>query len=115
MHRQAYEEAYGPIPPGAFVCHHCDTPACYEPTHLFVGSHADNMADMVRKGRGRNHGGLIGTRNPAAKLTEELVAAIRIAYRGGEGSQEAIGQRFGVGQSQVSSIIRGESWRTVQP
>jgi hypothetical protein len=50
-HRFTYEEAYGPIPQGLFVCHHCDNPPCLRPSHLFVASQAENMADMARKGR----------------------------------------------------------------
>lgn len=53
VHRLAWEEANGPIPDGMFVLHHCDNPACYEPTHLFLGTHQDNMADMAAKGRGK--------------------------------------------------------------
>lgn len=52
VHRLAYIHACGPIPEGFFVCHHCDTPACFEPAHLFAGTPLDNVLDRERKGRG---------------------------------------------------------------
>lgn len=50
-HRLAYELANGPIPDGLEVCHHCDTPLCVRPDHLFLGTRRENLGDAMRKGR----------------------------------------------------------------
>lgn len=62
-HRLSWMFHRGPIPDGMFVCHRCDTPACVNPDHLFLGTPKDNMRDMIAKGRHNRH--------PIADLNEK--------------------------------------------
>jgi hypothetical protein len=50
-HRLAWIDAYGSIPAGLYVCHHCDRKLCVRPDHLFLGTAQDNSRDMIAKGR----------------------------------------------------------------
>ncbi len=108
-HRFAYATFKGPIPEGMKVCHKCDNPPCAEVAHLFLGSDADNLADMTAKGRRYiSRGEEMGT----SKLSEREVVAIREAYRDGH-SQAKVAKRFGVSQAVVGGIARGELWSHV--
>ncbi len=114
-HRVAYELTYGPIPEGMFICHRCDNPICCNPSHLFAGTHADNMQDMITKRRGNIPGisKFIGEENPTAKLTTEQVREIRKLYATGNYSHEELAQLFGVGHGAIDNLLAGRSWKHV--
>lgn len=115
-HRISWEINYGPIPAGQIVLHRCDTPSCVRPDHLRLGTQADNVADMIEKGRGKpwgpgNQSSQRGETHWKAKLTDEQVAEIRSLR--GKMSQKAIGLRFGISQAHVSRLFRGDSRKVV--
>jgi hypothetical protein len=105
-HRYAYEEKFGPVPYGMYVCHRCDNPRCVNQDHLFVGTPKDNVQDMIQKDR-RVIKSLSNESSPSAVLTDKQVLEMR-ALRGVM-TQRAMAQKFGIGTSQVSRIMRGQS------
>jgi hypothetical protein len=107
-HRIAFKLNGGVIPHGHYVLHRCDNPPCCNPAHLFVGTQKQNLEDMRRKGRAgdcRN----IGERHGMCKLADSQVAEIRKLYATPVLSQDKLAAMFGVGQSQISRILRRES------
>lgn len=108
-HRLSWNIAHGTAAPSdKVVCHRCDNPACVNPGHLWLGTQAENLRDMIEKGRGkyvvpRNN---VGARNPMSKLSDDQVREIR--KLAGSMSQREIGRLFGVGQDQISRIISGK-------
>jgi hypothetical protein len=118
-HRAAWESAFGPVPAGLVLRHRCDQRQCVNPAHLQLGTHAENMGDMVRRGRsshGVRHQELSrararrGERHGMAKLTEHQVREIRQLAAAGRLSQREIGRRYGIDQSIVSDIHRRALW-----
>ncbi len=113
-HRIAFALAYGETPGGdVCVCHHCDTPACVRPDHLFIGTAAENTLDRVRKGRRVGTGGRYrcGHLNGNSKFSPEQVAEMCDMYGSGAYTMGQLAQRFGVHGTTVSRIVRGKRYR----
>ena len=102
-HRLSYELFVGPIPKNSLVLHHCDVRCCVNPSHLFLGDYRDNHLDMQKKGR-TNY--TRGETNPASKLTQEKVIAIRKDQR----RHREIAKEFGISGSVVSEVKAGKAW-----
>jgi hypothetical protein len=108
--------------PGVCGCHHCDNPACCNPTHIFPGTRADNQADMCAKGRQvapsgdrhpiRKNPGLVqGERNGNAKLREWQLPYILALVDAGV-LQKDVAAAYGVAATAINRLVRGESWKS---
>jgi HNH endonuclease len=104
-HRLSYAVFKGDVPADRDVCHTCDTPACINPDHLFLGTEQDNIRDMLAKGRS-NRKGERHQRWQGSKLTEENVRLIRQS----DESSAALARQFGVSPSAVKSARAGKTW-----
>ncbi len=112
-HRAAYQAFNGVcLTSDVHVLHRCDTPACVNPEHMFLGDQLANMRDMDRKGR-RRTACRVGVRNGRAKLTPDMVRRIREA-RGGGASLRALARRFGVGAATIYGVVHAQTWAHVQ-
>jgi hypothetical protein len=130
-HRLAWVLTHGSIAEGMDILHKCDNPPCCNPNHLFTGTQADNIADMVSKGRhprnathylpsgDRHHSRLHpevmarGERNGSAILTEEKVIQIRRRREQGE-TMASLARAFGVAKGNIIFIVHRHTWKHVE-
>ena len=92
---------------GLLIRHAWDNPPCVNPTHLSVGTHADNSADRVSRERQAR-----GSRNGTSKLTEKQVAEIRARAAQGD-LHRAIAADYGISRSRVTMLVNGKGWAHV--
>lgn len=117
-HRKSWELTNGPIPEGMVICHKCDNPSCVNPNRLFVGTRADNNADMVSKGRQRHNPGKShfpiykGEKHPCAKLTQADVDRIRSLHDNGKYKNVTLAEIYNCNQRTIGHIVNRTRWNT---
>lgn len=107
-HRLAFYFATSHHPGEQFVLHKCDNRRCVNPKHLFLGSHADNMADMDAKGRRA-----VGEAAGHDRLTTSEVIQIKTGLQQGK-VQKHLAAEFAVSRSTINAIAKGRMWRHVE-
>lgn len=101
VHRIIWEHHYGPIPKGLFICHRCDNRKCVNINHLFMGTHQDNMDDMVSKNRQAK-----GIQSGPGKLCEDDIHRIRSDIR----KYYEIAKDYDVCRSMIGRIKLRKTW-----
>ena len=108
-HRASYRMFCGEIPAGLKVLHRCDVRNCVNPEHLFLGTQADNVADMMAKRRGRNVP-RFGEDNPMSALTASQVLAIRSDFAAQRATMRQLAKDYDVAVMTIFRIVRRQSW-----
>jgi hypothetical protein len=110
-HRVSWLLHNGAIPDGMCVLHRCDNPPCVNPAHLFLGTHRENIADCVAKGR-NSTAGFRGERHHRARVgVADVIEIRRLATTGV--SLNAVARQYGVTDSSIRHIVHRRSWRHV--
>lgn len=122
-HRLSWFFTNGRIDSSEMVCHHCDTPPCCNPAHLFLGNHKSNAEDMVsksRQSRGESHAQAIlpnrprGEENALHKFTEAQVLEMRRLYAETKTPIQEIADLFNASYGGTEKIVRGISWAQLE-
>lgn len=105
-HRASWRIHFGAIPDGMCVCHKCDTRMCANPNHLFLGTHRDNVLDMISKRRANPPK---GQQHWYCKFSDATVAEIRQAFLNGEGNYCSLSRKYGMTREYARRLINFRS------
>ncbi len=107
-HRLSWEDANeATVPDGFVVMHSCDNPRCIEPSHLTVGTQAQNVADQIAKNR---HVRGWGETHSLSKLTNEQAQEIRDRFNRGGVTKAQLAREYGLSATSVWRVITGRSY-----
>jgi|SRR3990172_10485598 len=115
-HRLAWELTFGRIPSSLCVLHSCDNPICVNPTHLFLGTREDNVADRHKKARdsrGARHSSACIKKKSNVKLLDSDILEIRRLCASRGLTHKEIADQFGIHKSTVSKIHLRTAWAYV--
>lgn len=123
-HRLAFEVSFGEIGDSLEVCHTCDNPSCFNPSHLFVGTHKENMQDSVKKGRNRVPVARYGVKHWSYRLPDRVPRGERVwnhklsardvvSIRESSDTGHDLAKKYGVSETVISNVRLGKSWKCV--
>lgn len=108
-HRVSYEIHKETLQNNLYVCHTCDNPKCVNPSHLFLGTQKDNMADCAKKMRHT-----YGSNVKHAILNEKQIEEIRSDYFSKKLNQRMLAEKYGVSRGHIGLIIQSKRWPHVK-
>ncbi len=99
---------YPDLPSYIHVLHKCNNSSCINPTHLYFGTHEDNMRDRKNSG---HYASAKGENNNNAKITKDVVNVIREFYKTNTTSHRKLAKLFGISKTHITRILNNVQWK----